>query len=269
MSPGHGPVTGDVAWGGNWFFLVNDHGQELDLRNVERLTDFTWRIRQALRAAGHHRPRRRRDRPHRTVRPAARPAQPQPQLRPLSRQGVRPLAVRHRHQRQARLPVRRRQAQGGRGLAAGEHHRQRLRGERAPRRRPRHPAHHRLGLRHRRGDAAARPGRPVLHGDSCMSGHVVVVGGGVIGAACAYYLSRAGWSVTVLDRGDFGKGCSHGNCGFVCPSHVLPLAVPGAVRCRTEGAVSAATRRSRSSRASTRRCGAGCSASPAAATSAT
>jgi D-amino-acid dehydrogenase len=63
-----------------------------------------------------------------------------------------------------------------------------------------------------------------------MSGRVVVVGGGVIGASCAYYLSRAGWSVTVLDRGDFGKGCSHGNCGFVCPSHVLPLTVPGAVR---------------------------------------
>jgi D-amino-acid dehydrogenase len=63
-----------------------------------------------------------------------------------------------------------------------------------------------------------------------MSGHAVVVGGGVIGASCAYYLSKAGWSVTVLDRGDFGRGCSHGNCGFVCPSHVLPLAVPGAVR---------------------------------------
>ncbi|MCI0682888.1 MAG: proline racemase family protein [Gemmataceae bacterium] len=45
---GHGPVAGDVAWGGNWFFLVNDHGQELTLANVERLTDFTWRIRQAL-----------------------------------------------------------------------------------------------------------------------------------------------------------------------------------------------------------------------------
>jgi 4-hydroxyproline epimerase len=45
---GHGPVTGDVAWGGNWFFLVSDHGQELTLKNVERLTDFTWRIRQAL-----------------------------------------------------------------------------------------------------------------------------------------------------------------------------------------------------------------------------
>ncbi len=63
-----------------------------------------------------------------------------------------------------------------------------------------------------------------------MSGRVVVVGGGVIGAACAYYLSRAGRSVTVLDRGGFGKGCSHGNCGFVCPSHVLPFAGPGAVR---------------------------------------
>jgi 4-hydroxyproline epimerase len=48
----HGPVTGDVAWGGNWFFLVNDHGQELDLRNVERLTEFTWRVRRALERQG-------------------------------------------------------------------------------------------------------------------------------------------------------------------------------------------------------------------------
>lgn len=45
---GYGKVTGDVAWGGNWFFLVNDHGQEISLENVERLTDCTWRIRQAL-----------------------------------------------------------------------------------------------------------------------------------------------------------------------------------------------------------------------------
>jgi 4-hydroxyproline epimerase len=46
--PGHGTVFGDVAWGGNWFFLVNEHGQELSLDRVEELTDFTWRIRQAL-----------------------------------------------------------------------------------------------------------------------------------------------------------------------------------------------------------------------------
>src|SRR5678816_2963143 len=50
--PGHGPVTGDIAWGGNWFFLVNDHGQEIALSNLETLTDFTWRIRQALTEAG-------------------------------------------------------------------------------------------------------------------------------------------------------------------------------------------------------------------------
>ncbi len=49
---GAGKVTGDVAWGGNWFFLVADHGQELDLANVERLTDFTWRIRRALERDG-------------------------------------------------------------------------------------------------------------------------------------------------------------------------------------------------------------------------
>ncbi len=51
----------------------------------------------------------------------------------------------------------------------------------------------------------------------------------MIGAACAYYLQQAGRSVTIIDRGPFGGGCSHGNCGYVCPSHVLPLAAPGAL----------------------------------------
>ncbi len=58
---------------------------------------------------------------------------------------------------------------------------------------------------------------------------MVVVGGGAIGAACAYYLSRTGRSVTVVDRGRFGAGCSHGNCGLIVPSHLLPLAGPGAL----------------------------------------
>ena len=49
---GFGPVHGDIAWGGNWFFLVSDHGQELTRENVERLTDFTCRIRQGLERAG-------------------------------------------------------------------------------------------------------------------------------------------------------------------------------------------------------------------------
>lgn len=60
--------------------------------------------------------------------------------------------------------------------------------------------------------------------------HVVIVGGGVIGTASAHYLSRAGFRVTVLDKAGMGQACSHGNCGLVCPSHVLPLAEPGAVR---------------------------------------
>ncbi len=45
---GIGTVVGDVAWGGNWFFLVEDHGLELSLANLEHLTEYTWKIRQAL-----------------------------------------------------------------------------------------------------------------------------------------------------------------------------------------------------------------------------
>jgi 4-hydroxyproline epimerase len=49
---GYGDVTGDVAWGGNWFFLVHDHREQLTPANIGRLTDFGWRIRQALARAG-------------------------------------------------------------------------------------------------------------------------------------------------------------------------------------------------------------------------
>jgi len=51
--PDIGTVVGDVAWGGNWFFLVADHGQDLALANVERLTDYSWRVRRALNAQGY------------------------------------------------------------------------------------------------------------------------------------------------------------------------------------------------------------------------
>jgi 4-hydroxyproline epimerase len=54
---GYGKVKGDVAWGGNWFYLirdydVRDHDLELSLSNIEALTRFTWAIRQALGAHG-------------------------------------------------------------------------------------------------------------------------------------------------------------------------------------------------------------------------
>ncbi len=49
--PGHGSVKGDIAWGGNWFFLISEHGQSVDLANVEALTAYAWAVRQALEAA--------------------------------------------------------------------------------------------------------------------------------------------------------------------------------------------------------------------------
>ncbi len=50
--PGHGPVTGDISWGGNWFFLVSDHGQDLQLTKCKELTEFTLKIRAALEQNG-------------------------------------------------------------------------------------------------------------------------------------------------------------------------------------------------------------------------
>jgi 4-hydroxyproline epimerase len=50
--PSSGSVTGDIAWGGNWFFLVEEHGFQLTPEEVEPLTAYTWEIRQALIAAG-------------------------------------------------------------------------------------------------------------------------------------------------------------------------------------------------------------------------
>lgn len=55
----HIPVTvdgktihGDVAWGGNWFFLCHDHGLEVNMQNLEALIDFAWRVREQLTANG-------------------------------------------------------------------------------------------------------------------------------------------------------------------------------------------------------------------------
>ena len=56
---------------------------------------------------------------------------------------------------------------------------------------------------------------------------VAIIGGGVIGIACAYYLAGAGRSVRVLERGKVGSGASRANCGLVTPSHAAPLTLPG------------------------------------------
>lgn len=63
-----------------------------------------------------------------------------------------------------------------------------------------------------------------------MSERVMVIGGGVIGAMSAWNLAQAGCQVTIIDQAEFGAACSHGNCGYVSPSHALPLTRPGQIK---------------------------------------
>ena len=57
----------------------------------------------------------------------------------------------------------------------------------------------------------------------------VVIGGGAIGVASAYFLARDGWSVTLVERGEIGRACSFGNCCLIVPSHSEPIPGPGVV----------------------------------------
>ncbi len=59
---------------------------------------------------------------------------------------------------------------------------------------------------------------------------VIVIGGGVIGCWTAHYLLGRGCSVRLIERDRIGSGASTGNCGYICPSHVLPLCGPTAIR---------------------------------------
>lgn len=68
------------------------------------------------------------------------------------------------------------------------------------------------------------------HSPLGVRGKVIIIGGGIIGLSCAYYLQRSGWQVTVIDQSDFTDNCSYGNMGYVCPSHFIPLAAPGIVK---------------------------------------
>lgn len=56
---------------------------------------------------------------------------------------------------------------------------------------------------------------------------VLILGGGVIGLACALHLLKGGARVRVLEQGTPGCGSSHGNCGTITPSHAAPLTMPG------------------------------------------
>ena len=58
---------------------------------------------------------------------------------------------------------------------------------------------------------------------------VLVIGGGTIGLSAALYLRSEGYTVSVIDKGEIGSGCSLHNAGLIVPSHFVPLAAPGMI----------------------------------------
>lgn len=62
-----------------------------------------------------------------------------------------------------------------------------------------------------------------------MSQRAVIIGGGAIGMASAYFLQRTGWDVTVVDRDEMGHGCSYANACLIVPSHSHAIPAPGVI----------------------------------------
>ncbi len=58
---------------------------------------------------------------------------------------------------------------------------------------------------------------------------VGIIGGGIIGLCSAYYLTKAGHKVTIIEQSEMKDGCSFGNAGMIVPSHLIPLAAPGMI----------------------------------------
>lgn len=63
-----------------------------------------------------------------------------------------------------------------------------------------------------------------------MNKEVLVIGGGIVGLCCAYYLNKAGHQVTVVDKSTMDFGASYVNAGYLTPSHIIPLAAPGVMK---------------------------------------
>ncbi|WP_339664502.1 NAD(P)/FAD-dependent oxidoreductase [Maribacter arcticus] len=62
-----------------------------------------------------------------------------------------------------------------------------------------------------------------------MAKNIVIIGGGIVGLCSAYYLSKEGHQITVIDKGDITSGASFVNAGYITPSHIIPLASPGMI----------------------------------------
>ena len=62
-----------------------------------------------------------------------------------------------------------------------------------------------------------------------MKKEIVIIGGGIIGLCCAYYLQQDGHQVTIVDKSNISSGASFVNAGYITPSHFIPLAAPGMI----------------------------------------
>ena len=108
----------------------------------------------------------------------------------------------------------------------------------------------------------AGPGRRASY-DAAVGDRAVVVGGGAIGVACAHYLAEEGFDVTLLDRGEVGRGCSFANAGLNPAQESVDALRARRRGRRTPAPPRAATARSRSGRAPGSRSSRGCTGSGA------
>lgn len=63
-----------------------------------------------------------------------------------------------------------------------------------------------------------------------MAKEIIIIGGGIIGLSCAYFLQKSGHQVTVVDQSKMDGGTSYINAGYMSPSHLIPLAAPGVMK---------------------------------------
>lgn len=63
-----------------------------------------------------------------------------------------------------------------------------------------------------------------------MSGHIVIIGAGIVGVSAGIWLRRFGAAVTIVDRGPPGMGASYGNAGVLASCSMVPVTAPGLVR---------------------------------------
>lgn len=225
--PGYGRMHGDIAWGGNWFFLVADHGQSLEFANVEALTEASWVICGALEANGitgeggaliDH------------IELFAEPDSADYDSRnfvlcPGKAYDRSPCGT------STSAKVACLAADGL--LAPGQHHRQRIRGELCARAGAARGAGEAEHLRHgacERAGASDFPGsRSVCLRYSSVMGatrtapDVIVVGTGIVGAACAHELAASGANVLVLERAVVGGGATAAGMGHLVVMDDTPV----------------------------------------------